>query len=222
MRVARNDAEALRGFRSASNEARIQLRRRPRLHREIHRGAAPYRDPGAGRRARHMCIYLGERECSIQRRHQKVIEEAPSPFLDAGDARARWASRRWRWPRRWTTSSPARSSSSSTAQRNFYFLEMNTRLQVEHPGDRAGDRPRPRRMDDPHRRRREADARARADIKLQGSAIEARVYAEDPLRDFLPSIGRLARYLPPDEARGMCASIPASSRAPRSASITTR
>ena len=78
-------------------------------------------------------IYLGERECSIQRRHQKVIEEAPSPFLDektrAGDGRAGGRA----GARRCNTSPPARSSSSSTRKRNFYFLEMNTRLQVEHP-----------------------------------------------------------------------------------------
>jgi propionyl-CoA carboxylase alpha chain len=81
---------------------------------------------------KHGNVYLGERECSIQRRNQKVIEEAPSPLLDGRPAR-RWASRRSRWPRRWTTTAPARWSSSSARTRSFYFLEMNTRLQVEHP-----------------------------------------------------------------------------------------
>ena len=72
-----------------------------------------------------------ERECSIQRRNQKVIEEAPSPFLDRRRAR-RWASRPWRSPRRWTIA-PARWSSFVGKEQGFYFLEMNTRLQVEHP-----------------------------------------------------------------------------------------
>ena len=77
-------------------------------------------------------VHLGERECSIQRRHQKVIEEAPSPFLDERRA-PRWARRRWRSARPSATARPAPSSSSSTRSANFYFLEMNTRLQVEHP-----------------------------------------------------------------------------------------
>ena len=78
-------------------------------------------------------IHLGERECSIQRRHQKVIEEAPSPVVDAGAARAHGRGGGARRRRRSATSTPAPSSSSLDADRSFYFLEMNTRLQVEHP-----------------------------------------------------------------------------------------
>jgi propionyl-CoA carboxylase alpha chain len=87
MRIAWNDAEAREGFSRSKSEAASLVWRRPDLHREIHRGAAPYRDPGA-RRQHGNAIYLGERECSIQRRNQKVIEEAPSPFLDAETRKA--------------------------------------------------------------------------------------------------------------------------------------
>ena len=143
-------------------------------------------------------IHLNERECSIQRRHQKVIEEAPSPFWMRRPA-PRWAHRLWRWRKRWITTAPARSNSLSTATRNFYFLEMNTRLQVEHPVTElvtgldlvelmirspAGEKL----------------PLAQKDVKREGWAIEARVYAEDPYRGFLPSTGRLTRYRPPAEA----------------------
>ena len=78
-------------------------------------------------------VHLGERECSIQRRHQKLIEEAPSPLPDAGAAGSRWARRRSRRPRPSATRTPAPSSSCSTTSGKFYFMEMNTRVQVEHP-----------------------------------------------------------------------------------------
>ena len=77
-------------------------------------------------------IHLGERECSIQRRNQKVVEEAPSPLLDARTRKA-MGERPWRWPRRSATTAPARWSSWPAQDRSFFFLEMNTRLQVEHP-----------------------------------------------------------------------------------------
>jgi propionyl-CoA carboxylase alpha chain len=140
-------------------------------------------------------VYLGERECSIQRRHQKVIEEAPSPFLDD-------ATRRAMGEQAVALARVVGYHSAGTVEfivdrdRNFYFLEMNTRLQVEHPVTElvtgidlvelmiriAAGEPLPFRQ---------------SDVQLNGWAIEARVYAEDPRRGFLPSIGRLVRYREP-------------------------
>ena len=144
-------------------------------------------------------IYLGERECSIQRRHQKVIEEAPSPLLDA-------ATRRKMGEQAVALAKAVDYDSAGTVEfvagqdRSFYFLEMNTRLQVEHPvtelitgvdlveqmirvaaGEPLGIR--------------------QSDVKLRGWAVESRVYAEDPTRGFLPSTGRLVAYRPPPEGR---------------------
>ncbi len=144
-------------------------------------------------------IYLGERECSIQRRHQKVIEEAPSPFLDA-------ATRKAMGEQAVALAKAVGYDSAGTVEfivdreRNFYFLEMNTRLQVEHPvtelvtgldlvelmiRSAAGERL----------------ALRQEDVKLEGWAVESRIYAEDPYRGFLPSTGRLVRYRPPPEGR---------------------
>ena len=142
-------------------------------------------------------IYLGERECSIQRRNQKVIEEAPSPLLDA-------KTRKKMGEQAVALAKAVQYDSAGTVEfvagqdRSFYFLEMNTRLQVEHPvtelvtgvdlveemiRSAAGE---PLRL-------------KQADVKLTGWAVESRVYAEDPTRGFLPSTGRLTRYRPPAE-----------------------
>ncbi len=142
-------------------------------------------------------IHLGERECSIQRRHQKVIEEAPSPFLDEKMRKAMGAE----------AIALARAvdyDSAGTVEfivdthRNFYFLEMNTRLQVEHPVTELITG-----VDIVEQMIRSAAGEAMSltqkDIKLKGWAMEARLYAEDPYRSFLPSIGRLRRYEPPSE-----------------------
>src|SRR5689334_16458843 len=141
-------------------------------------------------------IYLGERECSIQRRHQKVIEEAPSPFLDEKTRRAMGE-------QAVSLAKAVGYDSAGTVEfivdreRNFYFLEMNTRLQVEHPVTEMVTG-----LDLVELMIRIAAGEklpfGQHEVRQAGWAIEARVYAEDPLRNFLPSIGRLVRYRPPE------------------------
>jgi len=196
MRIAWNDAEAAEGFQSSKNEAaasfgddRIFIEKfvtQPR-HIEIQVLADKHGN----------CVYLHERECSIQRRNQKVIEEAPSPFLDP-------ATRKAMGEQACALARAVGYTSAGTVEfivdgnRNFYFLEMNTRLQVEHPVTElitgvdlveqmirvAAGEPLPFQQDD---------------LKINGWAMESRLYAEDPYRNFLPSIGRLTRYRPPVE-----------------------
>ena len=200
MRIARDDKEAAEGFRSAQNEARSSFGddrvfiekfvEEPR-HIEIQ-----VLSDGQGR-----TLYLGERECSIQRRHQKVIEEAPSPFIDA-------ETRRRMGEQSVALADAVGYSSAGTVEfivdkdRNFYFLEMNTRLQVEHPVTEMITG-----LDLVEWMIRIAAGEAldfgQDEVKLDGWAIEARVYAEDPLRNFLPSIGRLVRYRAPEESRSV-------------------
>ena len=142
-------------------------------------------------------VHLGERECSIQRRHQKVIEEAPSPFLDE-KTRAAMGTQAVTLAKAVNYDSAGTVEFIVDGDRNFYFLEMNTRLQVEHPVTElitgldlvelmirsAAGEPLPLRQ---------------KDITRSGWAIESRVYAEDPYRGFLPSTGRLTRYRPPQQ-----------------------
>jgi len=144
-------------------------------------------------------IYLGERECSIQRRHQKVIEEAPSPFLDA-------ATRKAMGEEAVSLAKAVGYDSAGTVEfivdkeRKFYFLEMNTRLQVEHPVTELITG-----VDLVELMIRSAAGEklplSQRDVKLDGWAVETRIYAEDPYRGFLPSTGRLSRYRPPLEGR---------------------
>src|SRR6187397_1469754 len=144
-------------------------------------------------------IHLGERECSIQRRNQKVIEESPSPLLDA-KTRARMGEQAVALAKAVGYDSAGTVEFVAGQDRSFYFLEMNTRLQVEHPVTEmvtgldlveemiriaAGEKLKIR----------------QSDVKLEGWAVESRLYAEDPYRNFLPSIGRLTRYRPPAEGR---------------------
>ena len=198
MRIAWNETEAREGFQASRNEAkssfgddRIFIEKfvtQPR-HIEIQVLGDQHGN----------LIYLGERECSIQRRNQKVIEEAPSPFLDQ-------ATRKAMGEQAVALAKAVGYFSAGTvefivdADKKFYFLEMNTRLQVEHPVTElitgidlveemirvaAGEKLRIK----------------QDDVKLNGWAIESRLYAEDPYRNFLPSIGRLTRYRPPAEGR---------------------
>ena len=142
-------------------------------------------------------IHLGERECSIQRRNQKVIEEAPSPLLDE-------ATRQKMGEQAVALAKAVDYDSAGTVEfvagqdRSFFFLEMNTRLQVEHPVTELVTG-----IDLVEQMIRSAAGEklelTQADMKLSGWAVESRVYAEDPYRNFLPSIGRLTRYRPPQE-----------------------
>jgi propionyl-CoA carboxylase alpha chain len=142
-------------------------------------------------------IYLGERECSIQRRNQKVIEEAPSPLLDE-------ATRKKMGEQAVALAKTVGYDSAGTVEfvagqdKSFYFLEMNTRLQVEHPVTELVTG-----IDLVEQMIRVAAgeklALKQGDVKLNGWAVESRVYAEDPYRNFLPSTGRLTRYRPPVE-----------------------
>ena len=142
-------------------------------------------------------VYLNERECSIQRRHQKVIEEAPSPFVDA-DMRRAMGEQAVALAKAVNYRSAGTVEFVAGADKSFYFLEMNTRLQVEHPVTEmitgldlvemmirvAGGEKLPITQDD---------------VALDGWAVESRIYAEDPARGFLPSIGRLVRFRTPEE-----------------------
>ena len=142
-------------------------------------------------------IYLGERECSIQRRNQKVIEEAPSPLLDE-------TTRRKMGEQAVALAKAVNYDSAGTVEfvagqdKSFYFLEMNTRLQVEHPVTELVTG-----IDLVEQMIRVAAGEkltiAQKDVTLKGWAVESRVYAEDPFRNFLPSIGRLVKYRPPAE-----------------------
>jgi propionyl-CoA carboxylase alpha chain len=197
MRIARDDEECRDGFERAANEARSSFGddriliekfiEEPR-HIEIQVMA-----DGHGN-----VLYLNERECSLQRRHQKVIEESPSPFLDA-------ATRRQMGEQAVALAKAVDYRSAGTVEfivdphRNFYFLEMNTRLQVEHPVTELTTG-----LDLVELMIRVAAGEklplTQAEVRLDGWAIESRVYAEDPFRNFLPSIGRLRYFRPPEES----------------------
>jgi propionyl-CoA carboxylase alpha chain len=142
-------------------------------------------------------IHLGERECSIQRRNQKVVEEAPSPLIDAA-TRAAMGEQAVALARAVGYDSAGTVEFVAAQDKSFYFLEMNTRLQVEHPVTELVTG-----IDLVEQMIRVAAgeklAFGQADVKLSGWAVEARVYAEDPTRNFLPSTGRLVTYRPPAE-----------------------
>jgi propionyl-CoA carboxylase alpha chain len=196
LRVAYNDKEAFEGFTSCSNEARNSFGddrvfiekfvEEPR-HIEIQVLGDSHGN----------VIYLNERECSIQRRHQKVIEEAPSPFISD-------ATRKAMGEQAVLLAKAVKYQSAGTVEfvvgkdQSFYFLEMNTRLQVEHPVTECITG-----LDLVELMIRVAAGEklplAQADVKRNGWAIECRINAEDPFRNFLPSTGRLVRFQPPKE-----------------------
>jgi len=198
MRIAWDDTEVKEGFQSSKNEAassfgddRIFIEKfvtQPR-HIEIQVLAD----------TKGNCIYLGERECSIQRRNQKVVEEAPSSFLDE-KTRKKMGEQACNLAKAVGYSSAGTVEFIVDKDKNFYFLEMNTRLQVEHPVTELITG-----IDLVEQMILVATGKplsiAQKDIKLTGWAIESRLYAEDPYRNFLPSIGRLTRYRPPAEIK---------------------
>ena len=196
MRVAWNDEEAREGFQSSKNEAAASFGD-DRIFIEKFITSPRHIEIQVLGDTHGTCLYLGERECSIQRRNQKVIEEAPSPFLDAATRKA-MGEQAVALARAVDYCSAGTVEFIVDGERNFYFLEMNTRLQVEHPVTElitgidlveqmirvaAGEKL----------------ALKQGDVKLDGWAIECRLYAEDPYREFLPSTGRLTRYRPPEE-----------------------
>ncbi len=204
MRIAWNDAEAREGFERSKSEAassfgddRIFIEKfvtQPR-HIEIQVLGDKHGN----------CLYLGERECSIQRRNQKVIEEAPSPFLDA-ETRKAMGEQAVALAKAVDYCSAGTVEFIVDGSRNFYFLEMNTRLQVEHPVTELITG-----IDLVEQMIRVAAGEKLAfgqdDVRLDGWAIESRLYAEDPYRNFLPSIGRLTRYRPPVERKSATAAV---------------
>ena len=196
LRVAWNEAEAREGFQSCRREAKSSFGD-DRVFIEKYVEEPRHIEIQVLGDSHGNLVYLWERECSLQRRHQKVVEEAPSPFLDE-------ATRRAMGEQAVALAKAVQYQSAGTVEfvvgrdRSFYFLEMNTRLQVEHPVTElitgldlveqmilvaAGERL----------------AFTQQDIKLDGWAMECRINAEDPFRNFLPSIGRLVKYQPPQE-----------------------
>ncbi len=196
MRIARNDAECLDGFERASNEA-LSSFGDGRMFAEKFIEEPRHIEIQIIADAHDNILYLNERECSLQRRHQKVIEEAPSPFLDA-ETRKSMGEQAVALARAVQYQSAGTVEFIVDRNRNFYFLEMNTRLQVEHPVTEMITG-----LDLVELMIRVADGEklpiSQSDVKINGWAIESRVYAEDPVRNFLPSTGRLVYYRPPAE-----------------------
>src|SRR3954470_7885587 len=199
LRVAFNDKEAREGFESCRNEARNSFGD-DRVFIEKFVEEPRHIEIQVLGDSQGNVIYLNERECSIQRRHQKVIEEAPSPFISE-------ATRKAMGEQAVALAKAVDYQSAGTVEfvvgrdKRFYFLEMNTRLQVEHPVTEmitgldlvelmiriAAGEPLPFTQDQ---------------VRLDGWAIECRINAEDPFRNFLPSTGRLVRFIPPEEEPG--------------------
>ena len=203
LRIAWNDAEASDGYASCRNEARASFGD-DRVFIEKFVEEPRHIEIQVLGDAHGNCVYLWERECSIQRRHQKVVEEAPSPFLDD-------ATRKAMGEQAVALAKAVGYQSAGTVEfvvgkdKRFYFLEMNTRLQVEHPVTECITG-----LDLVEQMIRVAAgeplAFAQKDVARRGWAIECRINAEDPLRGFLPSTGRLIVFRPP--AASLQAGVP--------------
>ena len=208
LRVAFNDKECAEGFTSCKHES-LNAFGDDRLFMEKFIEEPRHIEIQLIGDAQGNVVYLWERECSLQRRHQKVIEEAPSPFLDE-------ATRKAMGEQAVALAKAVKYQSAGTVEfvvggkdKGFYFLEMNTRLQVEHPVTEcitgldlvelmirvAAGEPLPFKQDE---------------IKREGWAMECRINAEDPARNFLPSTGRLVKYQPPTTSMEAAMPMPAS------------
>jgi propionyl-CoA carboxylase alpha chain len=198
MRIAWNDSEVRDGFARARSEAKSSFGD-DRIFIEKFIVDPRHIEIQVLGDAHGNCLYLGERECSIQRRNQKVVEEAPSPFLD-GSTRRAMGEQAVALAKAVDYQSAGTVEFIVDSSKNFYFLEMNTRLQVEHPVTELVTG-----IDLVEQMIRiaagEKLAISQADVKPAGWAVESRLYAEDPYRNFLPSIGRLTRYRPPPEGK---------------------
>jgi len=206
LRVAFDDKEAFEGFSSCRNEAKASFGD-DRVFIEKYVEEPRHIEIQVLGDAHGNIVYLNERECSIQRRHQKVIEEAPSPFISA-------ATRKAMGEQAVALARAVNYQSAGTVEfvvgrdQSFYFLEMNTRLQVEHPVTECITG-----IDLVEQMLRVAAgeklAFTQADIGLRGWAMECRINAENPFRGFLPSTGRLVRYEPPAQTMQAAMPIPA-------------
>jgi propionyl-CoA carboxylase alpha chain len=205
LRVAFNDKEAHEGFSSCRNEAKASFGD-DRVFIEKFVESPRHIEIQVLGDSHGNVVYLNERECSIQRRHQKVIEEAPSPFISD-------ATRKAMGEQAVALAKAVKYQSAGTVEfvvgkdQSFYFLEMNTRLQVEHPVTECITG-----IDLVEQMIRVAAGErlpfAQADIRREGWAMECRINAEDPFRGFLPSTGRLVRYLPPAATMRAAAAVP--------------
>ena len=195
MRVVRNDDECIDGFTRAKNESQASFGD-DRIFAEKFITEPHHIEIQILVDKKSNAIFLGERECSIQRRHQKVIEEAPSPFIN-DQTRQEMGRQAIALAKAVDYESAGTVEFIVDKDQNFYFLEMNTRLQVEHPVTEMVTG-----IDLVEQMIKIAFGEEleikQSDIRTNGWAIESRVYAEDPYRDFMPSIGRLSKYLTPE------------------------
>jgi propionyl-CoA carboxylase alpha chain len=196
MRIARSKAEVAEGFARARSEAKSSFGDDRVFIEKFITDPRHVEIQVLGDKHGHV-IHLGERECSIQRRNQKVIEEAPSPLIDP-QTRRQMGQQALQLAKAVGYDSAGTVEFVAGQDKSFYFLEMNTRLQVEHPVTELVTG-----IDLVEQMIRVAAGEKLAlrqhDVKLEGWAIESRVYAEDPFRNFLPSTGRLVTYRPPAE-----------------------